>query len=310
MRRRTIHPTARSPAGVTLVEILVSIAIIGLLVAMTAPAVQRSRASARRMQCSSHLRQIGIATHVYADTHGRLPLDGPTGGLFFSILPELDQQAEHDRLEKLLQGTFADLTEAFTTAAKFEVYLCPDDTLATSSRAMSYAVNCGLFDNLPVQYAFGRGGHRWAEITDGMSQTALCSEIRSSPQIAPGSVPDPRYGKWFVRYSTNAGITSADLDTFESACISASQSTPPYVPYSATGYLWSSSIYNHVGLPNSPACESGGSIFSYPATSNHTGGVNVLLADGSVRFFASNGDMGVWRALGSRNGGEIESSSF
>ena len=87
----------------TLVELLVVIAIIGMLVALLLPAVQAAREAARRMQCSNHLKQMGLAVHNFHDTHnGVVP-----GGLgvysrltfWFLVLPYIEQQAVYSRVE-------------------------------------------------------------------------------------------------------------------------------------------------------------------------------------------------------------------
>jgi len=105
----------RQRSAFTLVELLVVIAIIGMLIALLLPAVQAAREAARRMQCTNHLKQIGLAVHNFnsargglppatvgrrngaADPHNALP-SGPGGRATFwvLILPYMEQQAMYD----------------------------------------------------------------------------------------------------------------------------------------------------------------------------------------------------------------------
>ena len=103
----------------TLVELLVVISIIGVLLAISIPAIQMARESARRASCSNNLKQIAVALHNYHESAKRLPINiapwsfGPKDilqhngkGWIASILPQLDQPALYDQLSVGFDGDF------------------------------------------------------------------------------------------------------------------------------------------------------------------------------------------------------------
>jgi len=102
---------SRSRCGVTLVELLVVISIIGLLSGLLIPAVQAAREAARRMQCHSNLKQLGLAAMNFESSYRYLP--GPTmnahpktvsyqrdAGLFVNMLPFFEQNALYESIDK------------------------------------------------------------------------------------------------------------------------------------------------------------------------------------------------------------------
>ena len=100
----------------TLVELLVVIAIIGMLIALLLPAVQAAREAARRMQCSNHLKQIGLAVHNFHDTmnglppatvggnnptYAELPAEEGRASFWIFILPFMEQTAMYDQIKNV-----------------------------------------------------------------------------------------------------------------------------------------------------------------------------------------------------------------
>jgi prepilin-type N-terminal cleavage/methylation domain-containing protein/prepilin-type processing-associated H-X9-DG protein len=132
--------------GFTLIELLVVIAIIGVLVALLMPAVQSSRESARRTQCTNNLKQLGHALHMYHDTHQSFPSGycsqvwgagmadsaapiyhgGPGWGWGTRILPDLEQSSLYNEFNFGIQLT--DISFRTIDQTVLSVFLCPSST--------------------------------------------------------------------------------------------------------------------------------------------------------------------------------------
>jgi prepilin-type N-terminal cleavage/methylation domain-containing protein/prepilin-type processing-associated H-X9-DG protein len=151
----------------TLVELLVVIAIIGVLIALLLPAVQAAREAARRLQCTNHLKQLGIAVHNLHDTHNRLPQriygdegygaavknnspfswwNGSGDGLQFwrwnhmlSILPYIELQSKYDEyLTRINSGSASGAANGVVHNRdknfRTSIFLCPSDGNVTEAR--------------------------------------------------------------------------------------------------------------------------------------------------------------------------------
>lgn len=335
------RPLDRS--GFTLIELLVVMGVVGLLIALLLPAVQAAREASRRSQCSNNLRQIGLALHGYLATfdcfpaahgtpNGVFPSNKPPVGyqfklfsVFTQLLPNLEQASIYqtinfsvpinDPYESISTPVLAPGVEAHATvmATVLNVLLCPSDTAAqtedtggTNYRAsqgsgISFTLDqtqtCGAFT--PVLYL------RTAGVIDGLSQTAAFGEkLRGHVN---GSF-EPRIGMF-----SNSSVVLTDVITFRSLC--RDQSGPPQIYRNAVGLTWfvgslAETAYNHGLEPNAsvPDCAVFGTIPPsgiFGLRSNHPGGVTVGMADGSVRFVKNSINFEVWRALGTRAGGEV-----
>ncbi len=195
--------------GFTLVELLVVIAIIGLLIALLLPAVQAAREAGRRSKCCNNLHQFGIALHVYADVHGHfpraydaVPSGWPPGWSWSAyILPYLDQPGLSQQLGvgyKQFAGGTLPPTAASQTA--LETFICPSDStpVTLNHRKGNHAksnyrgVN-GTESSLTVSFQaethrngvlFANGDLALGRITDGTSNTLVIAECKLEPTAA------------------------------------------------------------------------------------------------------------------------------
>ncbi len=286
--------------GFTLVELLVAIAIIGLLVGMLLPAVQAAREAARRSSCSNNLRQVGLATLNYHDVMGHLPPpklgDSPTstqGSTWVLLLPYLEEGNRYETYD--LAKDIDDPHNAPITTGTIETYLCPTMRLPSEAPSDggtplgpgSYLISTRTeYKPFTNNGAFSRvrsdGSYRLRlkHILDGTSKTFLAGEINYAfeDQELPSSIEN--------------GAT----------------------PGKRSSYAWAEGYWllawGHMAA-SIPAVFNNSQQYANPDSSrsyrsDHTGGVNFVLLDGSVHFVTDESAPEVRRAMVTRDGGEVE----
>jgi prepilin-type N-terminal cleavage/methylation domain-containing protein/prepilin-type processing-associated H-X9-DG protein len=313
---------ATKRAAFTLIELLVVIAIIAILIGLLLPAVQKVRESASRLRCSNNLKQLGLAMHNYEGANGAFPQGRNAWPLVVSAPSRLLAYVEQDNLQKLVNydAPLTDPQNVLASKTRVGLFVCPSDPRNGQVPGMTdfgtnYVANNGTgvtFDaggnvagylKIPDgNGAFAQEPVRIADITDGLSNTAAFSESTLGNGQAPASASaaDPRLVVLVV---------PGGDDPTPATCDGAAGS------FAATrGGMWinghyGNTLYNHYYPPNLAGkwdCgNASGNKGLTAARSYHAGGVNVLLCDGSVRFVRNSIDVGTWRALGTRAGGEV-----
>lgn len=332
--------SAGAHRGFTLVELLVVIAIIGILIALLLPAVQAARESARRVRCDNSLRQLALACLNYESANKLLPYgrkydSWDTFTWTELILPQIEEKVVYSEYTYLPKkgfvmsnpgpngpiGNDAPMRKARMTI--LPIFCCSSDPNAPAQNEwnttdygfyrMSYRActgsgdmygkstdatsgpwGRGVFGVVPGQsYDVRRPGTRIKDITDGTAKTLLLSEgITNS--VTPGwggPIGETIYG------NMGGGLFSASLtpnstspDQIWGPCPVAQGDTsykPPCVK------IQDDSWYQPCADKAQAA-----------ARSFHAGGVNVTLADASVRFIADEVDLTVWRGMATKAGGE------
>jgi prepilin-type N-terminal cleavage/methylation domain-containing protein len=300
----------------TLIELLVVIAIIAVLIALLLPAVQQAREAARRTQCKNQLKQLGLAMHNYHDTSRQLPpgtikwngdpaRTGPTSayyddhGWYSQIGPYIDQAPLFNTIN--FSAQFSDPSNEPARRAKISLFGCPTSGMQNNEWGSNtwsrwrgnYVVNWGNtnygqtasagvnFGGAPFSY---RGSSNFSGITDGMSNTLMMAEIIASTTTPGWGGPISE-----IQIATGGQAFMGWLTPNSAACDLAYRLCP------ATSEL------NGISCCNL----SGDDVSQYfTSRSKHTGGVQVVMCDGAVRFVSNNIDQNVWRGLSTARGSE------
>jgi prepilin-type N-terminal cleavage/methylation domain-containing protein/prepilin-type processing-associated H-X9-DG protein len=327
--------------GFTLIELLVVIAIISVLIALLLPAVQMAREAGRRTQCVNNLKQIGPALSNYHSSCNTFPMattvaysdpgvqtNWGTWSCQALMLSYLDNQplyaAANFDLNCAYDVGYAANSTVFN--ARVASFVCPSDNKSPAVNTNNYLGSMGAATNPWTLTGSGlfsnSSAFNFNAVTDGTSKTVAFSESLVSDSKHSTTYRDgiaAGVGSQGLSDSADRNLPGvmADLQT----CNQLFQALQAIPGSEDKGYRWADgspgiAMFNTIVPPNSPQyqwagcrldCAGCGFEFGQyeNATSNHPGGVNILLIDGSVTFLKSTIAMNVWWGLGTKSGGEV-----
>ncbi len=334
--------------GFTLIEVLVVIGVIGMLVALLLPAVQSAREAARRAQCLNNLKQTGLAVLNYQTVNSAFPPSfcirpGTTLGtnngswsIHGRILPYLEQGSAYKRIR--LDVPWDAQLDTGVPTMRTPTYICPSEVndmvrVDASGSPLTYPQNYGFNFGTWLVYnpATGQGGDGAfhvnsnlgpASFTDGMTNTLCAAEVKAftsyfrntadpgpNAPVSPTMLAPFASGAQFKlgpKVNDNTGHTEWGDGRVHHSGITTVFTPNTFVAYQHRDGQTYDIDYNSQQEGRSATQPSYAAV---TARSYHPGIVQVLFMDGSARPVNNTITLQVWRALGTRSGREVYTSS-
>jgi prepilin-type processing-associated H-X9-DG protein len=303
--------------------------IIGMLIALLPPAVQRMRESAARAQCQHNMRQIATAVHNYHDANGVFPPNGNTSGpdawiswgFLARLLPYVEQTALYDANGIDATGSVSKNTPDVSSTVN--LFLCPSDRAVDYTSSRSDQRPKLFYPNPPGPSNYkGNAGINW------IRGEWVCAGTSGQPNMftAIGALADVlgegngmgdgiMFRSDGVCHLSFTSVTDGLSNTFMIG-----EDVPEFNPYCSWPFANHSTGTCAIPLntnmdgefgalapgqliePNLPLATMWFNTYSF--RSRHMGGANFAMADGSIRFVPDTISLSVYRALSTRAGGE------